>query len=86
MLLTAKGGGTSVQFKKKMFLFRFLCVRILYLNKKVPVAFGGKKTFLDWGLWNLNVTHKTLLENGKANIYLFRRFVNLEEKKEGMWF
>lgn len=85
MLLTAKSGGTSVQFKKTFFLF--LCVRILYLNKKVPVAFGGKKkTFLGWGLWNLNVTHKTLLENGKANIYLFRRFVNLEEKKEGMWF
>lgn len=51
---------------------------------KVSVAFGVKKTFLGWGLWNLNVTHKTLFENGKANIYLFQRFVNPEEKKEGM--
>lgn len=64
--------------------FLFLCVRILYLIIKVPVAFlGEKKTFLGWGLWNLNVTHKTVLDYGKANIYLFRRFVNPEEKKRG---
>lgn len=44
------------------FLLFFLCVRILYLNKKVPVAFGEKKKlFLGWGLWNLNVTHKPCL-------------------------
>lgn len=27
----------------KIFFSFFLCVRILYLNKKVPVAFGEKK-------------------------------------------